>query len=117
MFWIINQIMDPNFGSNETPTKGSLDFKIFAWDFLGMFHCIWGINIFLVSKYGLLKGKEKWAWACIAISVIVWLLVDIFFTLTIGRNSFFAITIFLAVLFIVPLVMTKEVLRTRKSEG
>ena len=65
LFSVINWIMDPNFWEeNEILSNGTLNFKIFTWDFLGMFHIIWGVNIFYIVRYGL-KKKEAWAWNCI----------------------------------------------------
>jgi hypothetical protein len=113
LFFIINRIMDPNFWGNEILSKGTLNFKIYTWDFLGMFHIIWGVNLFYIVKYGLMKKKEKWAWRCIVIQMIVWLFVVVYFTLSIKRNTFFPVTIFYAVLFIIPLIMTKDVLKIR----
>lgn len=112
LFSIINWIMDPNFWGNEILSNGTLNFKIFTWDFLGMFHIIWGVNLFYTVRYGLMK-KEAWAWNCILISVITWLLVDVYFTLTTQRNTFIPVTIFFAVLFIIPLIMTKDVLKIK----
>ena len=110
LFSVINWIMDPNFWEeNEILSNGTLNFKIFTWDFLGMFHIIWGVNIFYIVKYGL-KRKEAWAWHCIFISVMTWLLVDVYFTLTTKHSTFIPITIFFAALFIIPLIMTKDVL-------
>lgn len=108
-FYIINWIMDTNWES-DTISKSIFNFKIFAWDFMGMFHIIWGINIYYVVKFGLIKRKESWAWRCILISVITWLVVDIYYTITIKQNSFVLVTILFAILFLIPLIMTKEVL-------
>lgn len=111
LFSIINWIMDPNFWGNEELSEGTLRFKIFTWDFLGMFHIIWGVNILYVVKHGLLKRKESWAWKSLFISVMTLILVDIHFTLTIQRNSFIAVTVFFSALFFIPLFMTREVLK------
>jgi hypothetical protein len=113
LFFIINWIMDPNFWGNEILSKGTLNFKIFTWDFLGMFHIIWGVNLFYIVKYGLMEKKEPWTWRCIVLQVIVWLFVVAYFTLSIKRNTFFLVTFFYAVLFIIPLIMTKDVLKMR----
>lgn len=110
LFSIINWIMDPNFWENEILSNGTLKFKIFTWDLLGMFHIIWGVNILFIVNYSLMNKKEAWAWKCLLIQVIVWLLVIAYFTVTIHRNTYFPVTFFFAVLFIVPLLMTKEVL-------
>jgi hypothetical protein len=115
LFSIINWIMDPNFWGNEKLSNGTLNFKIFTWDFLGMFHIIWGINIFYIVRYNLMEKKEAWAWRCLVIQVIVWLFVVVYFTMSIKHNSFFPVTIFFAVLFIIPLLMTIEVLKKRDS--
>jgi hypothetical protein len=50
--------MDPNFWENETLSNGTLKFKIFTWDLLGMFHIIWGVNIIFIVKYSLMKKKK-----------------------------------------------------------
>jgi hypothetical protein len=112
LFFVINRIMDPHFGGNEMLSNDALYFKTFSWDFLGMFHVIWGVNLFSIVKHGLMK-KEPWAWRCIVVSVIVWLFVDVYFTLSIKRNTFFFVTVFFAVLFIIPLIMTKSVLKEK----
>ena len=78
-----------------------------------MFHIIWGVNIIFIVKYSLMKKKEAWAWKCLLVQVIVWLLVTAYFTVTIQRNTYLPVTFFFAVLFIVPLVMTKDVLKIK----
>jgi hypothetical protein len=108
LFSFIDWLMDPNFWKNEVLSEGTLKFKIFTWDLLGMFHIIWGINIFFIVKYGMEKNKEAWAWKCLLIQVIVWLVVIAYFTISIRKNTFLPVTFFLAVLFIIPLIMTKS---------
>jgi hypothetical protein len=107
--------MNPLFWGNEALSKGTLNFKIFTWDLLGMFHIIWGVNLFFIVKYGLMTKKEAWAWRCIVIQVAVWLLVIAYFTFSIGRNTYYPVTIFFAALFIIPLIMTKDVLKKRET--
>jgi len=114
LFSGIDRLMDPNFWGNEILSKGTINFKIFTWDYLGMFHIIWGINIWFVVRYGLVKKKEAWAWKSIFISVIVWLFVDIYFALTIKQNIFLFGSIFsILCFFIIPLIMTKDALEKR----
>lgn len=117
LFTPITWIMDRNFWGNEVLSKGTIDFKIFTWDFLGMFHVIWGVNIFYIVKYSLMKKKEAWAWHCILISLIIWLVVDVYFSFTVKHNSFLLVTIFLALLFIIPLIMTKDVLKLKDKDN
>lgn len=112
LFYIIDWIMNPNFWNNEILSSGTLKFKIFTWDYLGMFHAIWGVNMYYVVKYGLLKNKEAWAWKSIAISVVVWMFVDVIFTFTIKQNTFLIGSIVsCCIFFILPLYLTKEVLK------
>jgi hypothetical protein len=116
LFYIINWIMDPNFWTNEVLSEGTKKFKVFTWDYLGMFHVIWGVNMFYVIKYGLQKNREAWAWKSLAISVAVWMFVDIIFTYTIKSNTFlFGSIVSCSILFILPLYMTKEVLKIKKA--
>jgi len=112
LFSIINWIMDSNW-EIENISRSILNFKIFTWDFMGMLHIIWGINIYFVSKYGLKKHKESWAWKCILLSVIIWLLVVIKYTITVKHITFIPITFFYFLLFLIPLIMTKEVLNRK----
>ena len=113
LFSVINWIMDPNFWGNEMLSNGTLKFKIFTWDILGMFHVIWGINILFIVKYGLMPKKESWAWKCILVQVVVWLVVIAYFTVSVKKNTYFPVTLLFAVLFIVPLMMTRDVLRIK----
>jgi hypothetical protein len=116
LFFIINRIMDPVLWSDGIPAAGALNFKIFTWDYLGILHVIWGINIFYVARYGLLKRKEAWAWRCIFFSMITLVIVDAYFTFTIKLMSVIPINIFFALLFIIPLIMTKDVLKKKEIE-
>lgn len=116
MFSVVNWIMDPNFWGNEVQSHGTLKFKVFTWDYLGMFHIIWGVNIFYIVKYNLMTKKEAWAWKSIAISVATWLFVDLIFTFTNRRNTFlFASILSIFIFFIIPLYLTKNALVSKTT--
>ena len=116
LFSIIDWIMNPNFWGNELVSSGTQKFKVFTWDYLGMFHIIWGVNILYTVKYGLEKNKEVWALRCITISVAVWLLVDIIFTLEIKHNTFLVGSVISAIcFFIFPLVIISKTLKTNDN--
>ena len=110
LFSIIDWIMDSDWNADHV-SKSILNFKVFTWDFLGMMHIIWGVNIYFVTKYGLKKHRESWAWKSILISVIIWLLVVIKYTLIVKHFTFIPITLFYLLLFLIPLIMTKDVLK------
>jgi hypothetical protein len=111
LFSIINWLMDPGFFGNEKLSNGIVNLKTFTWIFLGMLHIIWGVNLLFTVRYGLMK-KEAWAWRCIFVSVVSWLLIVAYYTIVAHQNNFILVTFVLAILFIVPLIMTREVLET-----
>jgi hypothetical protein len=116
LFVIVNKIIDPLFWSDEILSKGTLNFKSLMWTFTGMFHIIWGVFIVYIVKFGFMKKRESWAWKSIGISVITWLLVDTYFSLSMKLYTitFNPTTIFFAIIFIVPLIMTKDALKNRE---
>lgn len=116
LFSIIDWIMNPNFWENEMLSSGTKKFKIFTWDYLGMFHIIWGVNIFYIVKHGLVKKKEAWASRSIAISVAVWLLVDLIFTIKIKHNTFLVGSVISAIcFFILPLTIINKTIETKDN--
>lgn len=115
LFYPLDWLMDPYFWKNETLSGGTRKFKIFTWDLLGMFHVLWGVNLLYIVGYGL-KRMEPWAWRCIVIQVVVWLFVVAYLTLSIRRGDFLPVTLFFAVLFIIPLIMTRGVLTVKAGQ-
>jgi hypothetical protein len=117
-FSIANSMVDPLFWKNETPSIATLNFKMLFWTFTGMFHIIWGSYLFFVVQYGLMK-KESWAWIAIFSSVIIWLFVDLYFSVSMGLYaiSFNPGTIFFMILFVLPLILTKDVFNEKKKDN
>lgn len=116
MFTPIDWIMDPNFWNNEILSRGTQKFKMFTWDYLGMLHIIWGINIFYIVKYGLIKKKEIWALRSLVISVAVWQAVGLIFAFKMGKSTFLLGAIVSAIcLFIIPIIVINNGLKIMRE--
>jgi len=118
IFSILDSLINPLFWDNQHLSQGTLNFKVFTWSFLGMFHIIWGTNIWYVTIYGLLKKKEAWAWRSIFITMVVWLTIDLYFSLSMKLYiiAFNPATGFFILFMLVPLVLTKKVLKQDKKK-
>jgi hypothetical protein len=112
LFVIFQWILDPLFNGFRNFSEDAMAFQHLAWTFIGMFHVIWGIFIIFNAYYGLLK-QEVWAWVSICLSIVTWLTVDLWFSLSTKMYliSFNPMTAFFAAIFIVPLWMTRGVFK------
>lgn len=68
LFSIINNFMEPTFIGKEIISSATKKYIAFLWKYIGLLHCIWGIFLFSVVKYALMK-KEKWAWISVLMTV------------------------------------------------
>jgi hypothetical protein len=112
LFRIFLWLLDPVFNGFRNFSDDAMNFQHLAWTFIGMFHIIWGIFIVFTVRFSLLT-KETWAWISIGLSIFTWLSIDLYFSLSTKMYliSFNPMTAFFAMIFIIPLFMTKDVLR------
>lgn len=111
-FGIFQWILGPLFHGFRDFSEDAMAFQHLAWTFIGMFHVVWGIFIAFTARFALEK-KAVWAWVSICLSIVAWLTVDLYFSLSTGMYtiSFNPMTAFFAAIFILPLLMTKEALK------
>jgi hypothetical protein len=97
MYSLFSNLIDPVFWPDKSIIQGTQDFKGFIYSFSGVFVLLWGLNFFFISRYALLRGN-RWAWNCIAVSTLTWVLIMIPFSIVykvyynaIGNVLFFII--------------------------
>ncbi|OHD30880.1 MAG: hypothetical protein A2086_06320 [Spirochaetes bacterium GWD1_27_9] len=109
LFSIINKLIDPIFWTNEIISNGTLRYKSFSWGYIGMLNAIWGLYLYFIVKFALMK-REKWAWMCIAVSIIIWFILDTWFSISNDLYFNVIVNILFMVSFIIPLILTRKIL-------
>ena len=80
-FSIFHQQIDPAFF--RAPDAEVMHFQQFIYGLLGATMAGWGVFMAFIAHYPFRK-KEKWAWVCIAMGVLVWYVVDTSISLSFG---------------------------------
>jgi hypothetical protein len=68
---LFTQFIDPVFWPDEVISKQTQIFKSFIYSFSGTYVILWGIFLFIISKFAF-KPENKWAWNSIVITTLVW---------------------------------------------
>ncbi len=104
---LLNQYFDPVFWPENQITEGALQYKSWISGVLGSVIASWGMLIVFIAYYAF-KMREKWVWNAIAISVLLWFVVDtacsLYYDVTV--NAIF--NLFTFSLFAVPLLFTRK---------
>jgi len=110
LFILFDAPIDLVFWGNGIIDTGTVLFKGFIYSLLGVLMIVWGIQLFFIIKFALRK-KEKWAWFCIFISVIVWFPIDETFSIYYGVyfNAIFNIPFLL--LLLIPLILIVQIVK------
>ncbi len=104
---LLNQYFDPVFWPENQIIEGALQYKSWISGVLGSVIASWGMLIVFIAYYAF-KMREKWVWNAIAISVLLWFVVDmacsLYYDVTV--NAIF--NLFTFFLFAVPLLFTRK---------
>jgi hypothetical protein len=104
---MLNQYFDPIFWPNNDISQGSAQYKVWSSSVLGSVVASWGIFITFLAHYPY-KAKEKWAWVCITVAVLLWFVVDTACSLYYGVAINAAFNLFTFGLFVLPLLFTRK---------
>lgn len=80
-FSIFHQQIDPAFF--RAPDAEIRNFQQWIYGLLGATMAGWGVFMAFIAHYPFQK-KEKWAWVCIAMGVLLWYVVDTSISLSFG---------------------------------
>lgn len=82
-------------------------FQKWIYGLLGAAFTGWGIFMFFVAR-GPFKRKERWAWNCFAIGLLVWFILDTWFSYQYGIYSNIVTNVLFLLLLGLPLVYTRK---------
>ena len=100
-----NQINPVFWGTNEI-AEATKSFQRWSYGVTGSAMASWGIFVAFIAHYPL-RRKERWAWNCLLVGLLVWFLVDTFITLKfqVYFNAIFNVGLLALVL--LPLIFTR----------
>ena len=75
LFDPINRQVDPVFWGQEAPSSEAIAFRSWAYSVLGATMAGWGIFIAFLAQIPF-RHRERWAWNCIALGILIWYTFD-----------------------------------------
>ncbi len=107
VFELFNQQIDPAFwGANAAGESAEL-FQRWAYGVWGATIAGWGVFVTFIAHYPF-QEKEKWAWNCLVVGILVWFVLDTSLSLyyRVYFNAVFNTA--LLILAMLPLVFTRK---------
>lgn len=110
LFDLLNSQIDPVFWDEQALPQEAIAFRSWSYSLTGATMAGWGIFFIFLIQYGL-RNRQKWAWNCLLIGMLVWYLPDTGMSLAYGVtfNAFF--NSFLLLLVLVPLLAIRKSFR------
>jgi hypothetical protein len=107
LFDLFNRQIDPAFWGVQPLPGQALAFRGWAYGVLGATTAGWGVFIAFLAQVPF-RRRERWAWNCVALGILVWYVPDTLISLSFGVlfNAFFN-TLLLA-LVLLPLIFTRK---------
>jgi len=101
-----NQINPVFWGTNEIE-EATKAFQRWNYGVVGAAMASWGVFVAFIAHYPL-RLREKWAWNCLFVGLLVWFIIDTYITLKfqVYFNGVFNLGLFALVL--IPLIFTRK---------
>jgi len=80
LFDLFNRQIDPAFWGAGSVDHGAKEFQKWVYGVWGATIASWGIFLVFIAHYSFSK-KEKWAWNCLVLGLLVWFVLDTFISL------------------------------------
>ena len=95
--WLFNNQINPVFWESAALPDVAPDFQRWIYGVLGATLAGWGIFLAFLAYYPFAR-KERWAWNCIAVGLLVWFASDTAMSLAFAVyfNAFFNLALFIA---------------------
>jgi hypothetical protein len=75
LFDLFNRQIDPAFWGASAVGHGAREFQKWLYGVWGATIAGWGVFLIFIAHYPFAK-KEKWAWNCLALGLLVWFVLD-----------------------------------------
>ena len=109
LFDIFNRQIDPVFWTG-TVDGAARQFQHWLYGIWGATIAGWGIVLVYIVHYPFAK-KERWAWECVAVGLVVWYILDTFLSIYYGVLFNVAFNSLLLAAAVPPLMMTRRAFR------
>ena len=96
LFDIFNRQIDPVFWGARPSEQSTREFQQWMYSVWGATIVGWGVSVIWIAYYPF-RAKERWAWNCLAVGLLVWFLLDTLLSARYGVyfNVAFNIVVFL----------------------
>ncbi len=107
LFDLLNRQVDPIFWGTQPLSQGALAFRGWTYGVLGATMAGWGVFIAFLAQSPF-RRRERWAWNCTALGILVWYLPDTAISLASGVIFNAALNTGLLALVALPLFFTRK---------
>jgi hypothetical protein len=107
LFDLLNHQVDPVFWDNQPLPAEALAFRGWAYGVLGATMAGWGVFFVFLTQVPF-RRKERWAWNCLALGLLVWYVPDTILSLASGVTFNAVFNTVLLVLVALPLFFTRK---------
>jgi hypothetical protein len=107
LFRVLDNQIDPVFWGTNDIAEATRSFQRWSYGIVGSVMASWGIFVAFTSHYAF-RRKERWAWNCLLVGLLIWFFVDTLITLKfqVYFNAIFNVGLLALVL--LPLVFTRK---------
>ena len=107
IFDLLNNQVDPTFWGTQPIPEQALAFRSWVYGVTGAAMAGWGVFFAFLAHYPF-RRREKWAWNCILLGMLVWYVPDTTISLIHGVtfNALFNTVLLIAIA--LPLMMTRK---------
>lgn len=107
LFLVFDQNIDPVFWRGNQPPAPFVSFQGWIYAVLGATMAGWGVCVAFMAHYPLRK-KEGWAWNALASAILLWAVVDTFFSVRFGVYFNALFNLLLLIMAALPLAFTRR---------
>ncbi len=107
LFELFNRQIDPAFWGAKAVEDGAKEFQRWIYGVWGATVAGWGVSLAFVTHYSF-RAKEKWAWRCMVIGLLVWFVLDTLISLGYGVYFNAVFNTVLLILVALPIVFTRK---------
>jgi hypothetical protein len=104
---LFNNQINPIFWGGRTAPEEVVSFQGWIYGVLGATVAGWGITLAFIARYPF-KNKEKWAWNCVTLGMLVWFIVDTAISLYFGVIFNALFNTFLLIAVMIPVTMSHK---------
>ncbi len=114
LFQLFNQNIDPVFWSSNAPPESAASFQGWVYGGWGATIAGWGVAMYFLASHAI-KWQHRWAWNAVAFGLILWYVLDTFFSVFYQVYFNVAFNTLILILAGIPLIFIRSSMQDQRS--